>query len=79
MGGPCSRPDYLLSAAEAAMSPRAAAERAARLVGPKPWVENEDGTFDRVMSANPFPEGRKNELRGFLRIWEEHARRLVWC
>lgn len=56
--------EYLLQAAEAAISPVAAERRAAELF---------------KLAPNPFKQGRANQKATLRRGWAEHAARLVWC
>ena len=64
MGDCTSNPDYLISAAINAMSPKQAKSYVGELF---------------IIAPNPFEQGRRNELNKMVRTWENHARRLIWC
>lgn len=59
-----SHPDYLLSAAEANLSPRAFDDLCSELF----WY-----------APNPFKEGRDYHKDVWRRDFARHARSLIWC
>lgn len=61
----CSNPEYLVAAAEAALSPRLAEVRAQELF--------------KICCMPPETHGVRNQISNWERCWAGHARRLVWC
>lgn len=57
-------PDYLLPAAEAALSPVSANEQYDELF---------------AIAPNPFEAGRQYQRKTWMALWNKDATKLIWC